>query len=327
MGNGAKIFAAENPGSTVKAQFIGDWGVAIQKYAVSLAAGDIPDVGMVKRAWLAQLIPSGRIAPLDEILPQSFLDVFRRPIRESLSLNGHIYALPADGFCEVLFYNKSLLAEGPPTTWEELRTCAEALRPKLPQGAFPIGYMPFIEALWSAGGDVCSENRSGLDSPAALEALEFTLSLRDAKLTHNAFLQDPDAGLRLFLSGDAAMTVASSELLPEVIRASFPVGIAPLPGKNGPISAFSDNALVVFTQNAQAKRESILSLLDFLTRVSARTAGAASVREDIAATNTNPGLEQAFGVARNTPLTPSWGAIEFELARGLDLAARWRLEK
>lgn len=322
-----QTFRDAHPDVSLKPQFIGDWSVAIQKYTVSIAAGDVPDIGVVKRSWLARLIPSGRIAPLDTLLPAEFLNDLRGSARATLTTEGHLFALPADGFCDILFYNKSLVTE-PPATWAELRARAVELKATLKPDTFAIGYLPFVELLWSAGGDVCTNTACTLDSAEAREALDFIVGLRNDRLAHPAGVRDPGAGLDLFLSGKAAMTVASSEFLGQIRKSAFPIGFASVPGKTKPVSMLSDNAIVVFARNAQAKRAAISAVLEFLTGPDAQAEGSAPVRESLMKSFAAiPGLDQAFVAARNTPLVPSWGAIEFDLARYLDLAYRWEPPK
>jgi len=320
-------FSAAHPEVTLNPQFIGDWSIAIQKYVVSLAAGDLPDIGMVKRSWLARLISSGRIVPLDAILPPEFLADFRDPIRETLSMSGHLYALPADGFCDVLYFNRNIVRDPPPSTWDELRARATEIRDsrgETQKDMYPIGHMPFLESLWSAGGEVCSNTSSGLTSPAALEAIDFIVSLRQAGLAHPAGMLAPEAGMDLFVRERVAMTVASSEFLGQVKKTAFPVGIAPVPGKAKPVSMLSDNAIVVFARYAEAKKSAISHVADFITGPDAQGEGSAPTRESVAKSlRIEAGLDQSFRAGRNTPLVPSWAAIEFELARYLDLAYRW----
>ena len=324
-------FANAHPEVTLNPQFIGDWSIAIQKYTVSLAAGDLPDIGMVKRPWLARLIPSGRIAPLDEILPPEFIKDFRAPVRDTLSRNGHLYALPADGFCNILYYNKNIVQEPAPRTWDELRSRAKEVLNQAKgaqEGIYPIGYTPFLEALWSAGGEVCTDSASSLTSPEAGEAIDFIVSLRRDGLAHPTGMLDPSAGMDLFLRGRVAMTVASSELLGQTKKIAFPAGIAPVPGKTKPISMLSDSAIVVFARYAEAKKPAIANVLDFLTSSDVQGEGSAPTRESVAKILTVPaGLDPSFQAARNTPLVSSWASIEFELTRYLDLACRWEPAK
>ena len=332
-----QTFAAEHPEVKLTHQYIGDWNVAIQKLTVCLAAGDMPDIALVKRAWLARLIPSGLIAPLDDIVPASLIEDLRAPLREAFTANARLFALPADGFCSVLYYNRTQVPEPPPADWDSLR--AAVRQATQPPASYGLGYLPFLETLWSAGGQVCDEESCKLNTPEAREALDFILSLRDEKLAHPRVMDAVD-GLDLFLAGRVAMTVASSEYLSRVQKASFPVGIGPVPGMTGPISQLSDSALVVFAKDAATKRSAIAAVLDFLTGPSfqgkeALAIGSLPVRTSIAqdlrerqspdgALTSPAGFEQAFSRAKNTPLVGPWGAIEFELARHLDLAFRWK---
>ena len=325
-------FAESHPGVKLTPQYIGDWSVAIQKLTVSLAAGDLPDIALVKRSWLARLIPSGLIVPLETLLPPALIEDLRAASRNEFTINGHLYALPADGFCSILYYNRELVA-APPKTWEELRRVArDACRPNdAPRKTvYGIGDLPFLETLWSAGGDVCDEHAGSLDTVQAREALDFILSLRDDKLAHPRGLGTPEGAFELFLDGRVAMTVASSQNLPRTRNAKFPIGIAPAPGKTGPISMLSDDALVVFAKYAEAKRPAIAAVLDFLTGPDfqgkeAAALGSVPPRAGLAKdVSPPPGLEDAYLHARNTPLVGAWASIEFELTRYLSLAYQWQ---
>ena len=326
-------FQRAHPGIELHHQYIGDWGVAIQKLTVSLAAGDVPDVALVKRGWLARLVAAGRAAPLDGLLPAALLEDVQPPARRALSLDGRLYALPADGFCSVLYYNRDVVGDTPPRTWEELRRSArQVTRPHEDSGTsfYALGDVPFLEALWSAGGRVCDDLACDLSAPEAAEALEFVLSLRDEGLAHPRALGSPDGAFDLFLRGGVAMTVASSAYWPRAQRAAFPAAMAPAPGKSGPASKLSDDALVVFARYADAKKDAIAALLDWLTGPEvqgqdAAGAGSLPVRRSVAeATSISPALAEAYGLARNTPLIGAWSTVEFELMRSLALAYRWR---
>ena len=330
-----EAFEGAYPGVTVKKQFIGEWHYAVQKLAVSLAAGDLPDVAVVKRGWLGPLVTSGRIVPLDLILPAALIDDLRAPFREALTVDGHLYAFPADGFCSVLFYNLDHIGSNPPKTWTDLREKANAARTTdSPQEFYPIGAFPFLEGLWSAGGRVCEGKRSTLDGAAARDTLGLFLELRDAGLLEPHLVMAPAPAFDLFLSGRVAMTVASSESLPRCKGRPFTAGVCAVPGRDGPVSRVSDNVIVVFAKYAEPKREGIAGLLDFLTGphvqgAQALAQGSSPVRRSVAdALDLGAsGVEQARMAARYPPLRPSWSAIEAELHRYVELAYRWRPEE
>lgn len=316
----------------VDTQFIGEWRVAIQKLTVNLAAGEMPDVCVVKRGWLAQLIESGRLLPLDGLLPREFIDDLEPASKSAFSKNGTLWALPSDGYCSVLYCNRALVGNTPPKTWDELERACETIRKTHGDTICPIGDMPYLETLYSASGEVCDENQSRLDSDQALEALLFILKLRDKQFLDAETLGAPGRARELFFSGKVAMTVASSEYLREIESARIPAYIAPIPGKQGPIALCGENAIVVFAQNAQSKRDAIADVLSFLTGdfvqgAEAAAAGSHPVRRSVTSNvNVAPHLREAFSVSRSTPLISSWSAAEYELYRWLSLAYAWHPE-
>lgn len=314
-------FETAHPDVQLKAQFIGEWHVAVQKLTVNLAAGDLPDIAVVERAWAARLARAGRILPLDGFLDPRVLDDLHPNARAAYTMQDRVWALPADGFCSVLFYNRAMTPH-PPHTWDELRGLA-------PETQYAIGYVPYVEMLWSAGGRVCELNQSGLTAPPALRTLQFLLALRDAGRSNARMLEDPRWGFAAFLNGDAAMTVASSAWLARTRDAGFPVDMAPLPGENGPVSRLGDMAIVVFARHAAARRDGIVAVLDFLTGSAVQGAGAAArgsmpVRQSVAGTvDVPPGLRAAYAAAEAPPFIGAWSAAEYELASGLTRVWRW----
>jgi ABC-type glycerol-3-phosphate transport system substrate-binding protein len=190
--------------------------------------------------------------------------------------------------------------------------------------------VPFLESLWSAGGSVYAQGKSGLSQPPAAEALRFVLGLRDAGLADPSVLGQPEACVAALARGDVTMTVASSFEVTTLKRAGKSIGVAPVPGKSGPLSLRSGDVLVVFPKYAAAKRAAIAALLDFLTGPEvqgqrAAALGSVPVRRSVSEkTLINPGLEMAFAASRSTPLDGIWGEAEYELNRYLALAYLWR---
>lgn len=318
-------FEQIHPGVSLDAQFIGEWPVAIQKLTVSLAAGDTPDIAVVKRSWLARLIPSGRIAALDELLPAPLTDDFDARVKASMEVDGRLYALPADGFCSVLYLNAAFVATAP-RTWDDLVRVGKSVT-SMPNGPLAIGYLPYLEALWSAGGDVVVKDGSGLSAPAAREALDFILALRDAGLLRPTLYMDEASAMEAFLRGHVAMTVASSAYMPRLSGLPFKAEVAAVPGKSGAVSRYSDNALVVFKKYSKAKAPAIAKVLDYVTGGSvlgpdALRMGSIPVRTSVDA-EAPDGLKTAFASGRFTPLIPAWSEVEYTLERYLRLGLLW----
>ncbi|MBI5093764.1 MAG: extracellular solute-binding protein [Candidatus Hydrogenedentes bacterium] len=325
-------FRDAHPGVTLSSQFIGEWNIAVQKFTVTVAAGDLPDVALVKRPWFERLVRSGRIAALDTVLPPALVDDLRKPSRDALTVNGRLYAMPADGFCSVLYFNRDLVGETAPRTWDELKTAAAKLSNQGPSTGkdriIPIGDLPFLETLWSANGELVKGARSGMSDPEAREALDFLLGLRTAGLADPGVLGNTERAFNLFEAGRVAMTVASSEHLSRAQKCGLKVGVAPVPGKTGPLSLLSENVIVVFNRYAAAKRSSLAGVLDFLTGptlqgATAAERGSAPVRTSAMPPTFLPGLDQAYQLGRATPLSPRWNEIQFETMRYVQLAYLW----
>lgn len=320
-------WAAAHPGVTLEPQFIGPWEVAVQKLTVALATGDTPDIALVERPWLGRLVEAGAVAPLDPLLPSALLEDLRPPAREAGTSGGRLYALPADGFCSVLLCNGSAIAT-PPETWDRLQQAARAAnRPEA--GVYALGYVPFVETLWSAGGGVGGPGERRLDGPEALAALEFLLGLRAEGLAHPRACLSADAGFDLFRRGTVLMTVASSERLAETRHAAFPVLCGPVPGKSGPISRLSGTALVVFAKRA-AGDDAIAQALEFLVGACFQTAapvasGSAATRVTLVGqAAVSAGVDAAFLRGRAAPLIGPWPALEAEADRCVFRAYRWQ---
>ncbi|HOF38619.1 MAG TPA: extracellular solute-binding protein [Candidatus Hydrogenedentes bacterium] len=319
-----RAFDAAHPGIELKPQFIGDWHVAIQKLTVSIAAGGLPDIAIVERSWAARLAQAGRLMPLDGFLDVEMLDDFHPNARAAYTLQGRIWALPADGFCSVLFFNRAAVAD-PPKTWEELPV-------QISETKAVIGHLPYIEMLWSAGGRVCEHNQSGLTAPSAMRALHFLLSLRDTGQSDAQMLADPAWGFAAFMKNSAPMTAASSEWLVRTRDAAFPAGMAALPGAEGPISRVGDMAIVVFAKHAAAKHDAIVAALDWLTGPAVQGAAAAArgsmpVRQSVAETvDIPPGLRAAYTAAQAPPFAGVWSAAEYELSSNLARVWQWKHE-
>ena len=189
---------------------------------------------------------------------------------------------------------------------------------------YPIGHFPYVPALWSAGGALIEDGHCGLRTPQALDTLKFMISLREANLLHPV-AGDAGHGVGLLNHDLVAMTVASSRLLPQAPKA----GVAPIPGKAGPVSMASEHVLVVFADKAAGKQAALTACLDALTGSAvtgghAPALGSVPVRKSVAATVAAPdAMTRAYQAARFTPFLSAWAAAEFELNRHLDRAYRW----
>ena len=112
------------------------WDSLAQKLPTALASGSGPDIATpdYNVGTIRQYITNGLAAPLDDLIgsgtDQIPAGTMPKTITDAFTVNGHLYAAPANFATLMLYYNKDMLAAAsltPPTTMQELRDDAVKL--------------------------------------------------------------------------------------------------------------------------------------------------------------------------------------------------------
>lgn len=128
-----KRFEAANP--NIKVEYVGIPSSSVQqKYDTAIAGGSTPDVGGVTTSYLAHLVGQDALAPLDERLESGplkgkLLPGLLETVRQT-AMDGKLYAAPASGNLDVIWYRSDLFAEqkiAVPDTWDQLVDAAAKL--------------------------------------------------------------------------------------------------------------------------------------------------------------------------------------------------------
>jgi len=251
-------FEAAHPGVAVNTQYI-SWTHIDEKLTISFAGGVAPDVFQVGAEYVGGLAYRGMAAPLDDYIAQwGQADDFFPASWSTCVYEGTVYGLPYLSAPRILLYRKDLLRKAgfdhPPDTWEELAKAARRMTVKrgpifeVAGMNLPISWQVFVEFLWENGGRILSEDgrRSMLDSPAAVEALQFYCDLyNEHQVCPTAGMPVAGGGIPVFASRKSAMEFMNQfgiynvrkyapDLLPEV-------GIAPTPRrKDRVVSVYTD---------------------------------------------------------------------------------------
>jgi multiple sugar transport system substrate-binding protein len=327
------------------------------------------DVLMLITDWLPSLIESGKLLPLNEHFdtdpPEGWPSAWVPSLRElQKGPDGKTYGVAYHDGPMLQLYRTDLYADpkertgfaerfgyplAPARTWSQFHDQAVWFnRPEqglygTVQAGFPDEHnnvYDFLTHLWSRGGElVDGSGRSGLDQPAAHEAIDF---LHD--LWHISKVVDPaaaewdsvDSGVH-FAAGEAAMMVnwcgfAALSADPESPTHSL-VGCAPTPGHDGANgSAVTMNAYWVLTVPSGARdperaidlvRKLATHEMDVLTAIGG---GSATRRDSWAAPEVQAiapyyeVLEEAHAHARSVPVDPRWpqmAAILNEMMRAV----------
>ena len=179
----ARQFERENPGLEVEITDL-TWANGHDKLVISFAAKDPPDIMELGSDWIAEFASNGLLAEFESDLPDNYL--------YPAVWDGKLYALPWLLDSRLIYFNLDLLEKAGiamPSTWDEFRIACEKID-ELGEDYFGFGcnsaekhrlYKKYLPFLWSNGGRILSDDGkfSELDSPEAVEALEYYLALCD----------------------------------------------------------------------------------------------------------------------------------------------------
>ena len=190
-------FEREHLGIKVRLQNVPGSKEAMQKLQTMMAAGTPPDVMSLHGAYYYPFASKGTLADLEPFIQQDpdfdLADFYPGLVKVS-RWEGTLFSLPRYTSVYTLIYNQALFdAAGlaypdpqKPWTWDEYLAAARKLtrNPETPTGSWGV-YIDFWGSrvfpwLWQNNADLMNEDRSQcvIDSPEAIEALDFVRALR-----------------------------------------------------------------------------------------------------------------------------------------------------
>ncbi len=239
---------------------------------------DVIDMDVV---WTAEFASAGWIIPLD---PAMFpLGSFLRPAVDTAMYGGHLWAVPYYSNADLLYYRKDILARAgkqPPRTWAQLEELAKTVAPRYGLQGYAGQFAPyegltvnFAEAVQSAGGSILSPGGTAVtvDSPQAETGLDFLVSgLREGWIPKSSLgyeeessAADFESGKLLFLNNWPFVYSQASKPGP-ANKVYGKVGVAPLPGLNGPGSSSLGGANLAVSAYSRHQRTA-LAFIRYLT--------------------------------------------------------------
>lgn len=291
--------------------------------AVTGPAGEGPDILVGAHDWLGELVVNGLIEPVDLYDESQFVDVGLDAWRWGEDLYALPYSLESIG----MFYNKDLVGEEAPDTFDELIEISKGLAEDgiyglvMPQPD-PYHTFPFFSAL---GGYVFGEDEEGVLNPldvglnneGAVAGLEFFKKLMDEQVMPRAI--DYDTMMSLFTDGRAAFMITGPWALAEVRGAGVDYGFARIPAIDGAygrpfvgvqgfmVSAFSENQMLanIFLNEFIATTDTMLAIFEQDPRPSPYLPAAEIVNED----PDMAGVLEAAEVGVPMPAIPEMAAV------------------
>ncbi len=238
-------FEKQNPHIKVDVQVL-SWTDVDDKVAAMVKAGNPPDIAQM--GSYADYAAKGQLYSADQLFTVSQQADFISSLAQAGSVAHTQYGLPWASSSRMFFYNKGLFKQAgidqAPKTWADLAADAKLLKEngvKVPYG-LPLGpeesqAESLMWMLGASGGISDSVDNYTFDSAENVEALTWVKkNLVDAKLVGS---KDPAKTNRQevfddFLAGKAGMINGHPTLLAQARAHGIDVGVAALPGKDGP---------------------------------------------------------------------------------------------
>ncbi len=267
-------FEQANPDIDVQIE-VSYWKGLHDKITTLIGAKRQPDLAIIGTSWLPEYVKEGLAQPIDDRLTSEVRTRFVENLLQGAAMNGKTYGLPVATSVRAMYYNKALLESAgvqPPKTWDELKAAAKKVsKPRKVYGlAMPIhqddqGDM-FDYFLWAAGGDWFDpQGNVALNSPEAVEALQFMVELYKQRLTNpEPWAKNRDETQKLFLNGTAAMIMTGNFLVPAIEKNApdLEYGVAAIPAHRKPGTLAITDTLVFFNREGQNK-DAVWKFVDF----------------------------------------------------------------
>lgn len=275
-----KQFNQTHPTIQVKMD-VQPWDSIAQKLPTAMASGSGPDIATpdYNAGSIRQYITNGLAAPIDDLIGSGqdrlAAGVLPRTITDAFTVNGHLYAAPANFATLMLYYNKDLFARAgisaPPTTMQELRDDAVKLTTGGRYGIAladnnTIAMWPIL--IWADGGDVVTDkNCSALGDAATVAAVKSWADLVKQGISPVGL--SGQAADNLVAAGKAAMEINGPWATGAYTAAKINYAVTPVPvGSSGqPVTLASTVPMIL---NSRSKHRD--AALTFLAWWNGRTA-------------------------------------------------------
>lgn len=262
----------------VESIFAGGLDQQLPKILAAIVGNVPPDILTFYPQITGQFVELDAILPLEDWLEKTPLKLEVSPnLLEALTLDEHLWSVPLYTSSIGIFYRPDLFqAAGitqTPKTWDELREAAKKLtidkngdgQPEQYGMLLPLGkgewtvfsWLPF---LWSAGGEIISNNRPNLTTDAAVTALQFW---QDLVKDGSAKLSAPERGYEEddFIAGRVAMQITGPWTY--IMKSDVDYQVFPMPASVEQATAIGDGNLYVM-KTTPAREQAALKFLEFV---------------------------------------------------------------
>ncbi|WP_405533344.1 ABC transporter substrate-binding protein [Streptomyces avidinii] len=237
------------------------------------------DVLNIDVAWTSEFAAAGWISPLPR--DRFPLDAFLRPVVDTATFEGRLYAVPYVTNAGLLYYRKDILdraGEEPPRTWSDLVRQARTIAPQYGLDGYAGQFLPYegltvnvTEAVHSAGGSVLRDDgaRVSVDSDAARAGLRFLADgVRDGWISREALGYKEEESRQAFQDGRLLFLrnwpYVYADASAEGSKIAGRFGAVPLPGPDGPGTSVLGGSNLAVSSHARHPA-SAADLISYLT--------------------------------------------------------------
>ncbi|MGN9907852.1 ABC transporter substrate-binding protein [Phytohabitans sp. LJ34] len=282
------------------------WDAIGQKLPGAWATGQGPDLATPNfdPGVLFNYVRTNSLLPLDEAIGDGDTKInsvlFPKTVTSAFTIDGKLYAAPANMATLVLYYNKAMLAAdgvSVPKTADELTTAAKKLTKtdggKVTQYGISLADRQTIQMWpilqWMNGGDIVdAKGCATIAEPASVQALQTWADLVAKDKVSPVGQTGADADT-LFSAKKAAMEINGPWAAAGFKEAGIDLGIAAIPvGPGGPVTLASTVPMAI--GKSTKHKAQALEFLAWWTGKAAQTAfsdasGFPPVRTDVTASN------------------------------------------
>ena len=270
-------YSEQNPDVEIEAIYAGDYVQTFQRTLTSSRAGDPPDVAVLTNADVWTAVDEGIALPLQPFIDAEgpdFLDRFFPAMLDDCKVADEYVAIPFQKSTHVLYYNKDMFREAGldpekgPDTWDELvEYCKLLTVPGEIYGVeIPIDFYYMAVFILQNGGTInnIEGTETYLDSPEAIETLEFLRSLVEAGYTPAKRLYGDSSSD--FVAGKAAMMYNSSGSLGFVRDScAFDWGVCYLPAGKERVAPTGGGQFVICQGTSPERQQAAWEFIKWMT--------------------------------------------------------------
>lgn len=269
-----KRFTAANPKIKVDVQVI-NWNNIDTQVKTMIQSGNVPD--MLQTGGYADKVADDLLYKASDVLSPATQANFMESFAKAGQVDGTQYGIPFVASARAFFYNKKIFSQAgiaaPPQTWDQVKADAQIIKDKklaatpyaLPLGPEEAQGESLMWELGNGGGYTDASGKYTLNSQANIDTFKWLkANLVDPGLTYaNPATTDRKTAFADFAAGKTAMLNGHPTLIQMAKDGKVDYGIAPIPGKTGPLSSTFGVAdwMMAFKKNGH--KDEVRKFLDF----------------------------------------------------------------